>query len=86
MEDLQLEKQIDQLRRELEEAKTGVFLKATQRMDAMQEETDTIKEQITDTQGTIQVNRESIEELAEALREAGAKVDHTFVVFYYYIY
>jgi centrosome and spindle pole-associated protein 1 len=74
MEDLQLEKQIDQLRRELEEAKTGVFLKATQRMDAMQEETDTIKEQITDTQGTIQVNRESIEELAEALREAGGKI------------
>ena len=74
MEDLQLEKQIEQLRRELEEAKTGVFLKATQRMDVMQAETDTLKEQITDTQGTIQVNRESIEELEEALREAGARI------------
>jgi len=75
MEDLQLEKQIEQLRRELEEAKTGVFLKATQRMDVMQAETDVIKEQITDTQGTIQVNRESIEELEEALREAGARIN-----------
>jgi len=75
MEDLQLEKQIEQLRRELEEAKTGVFLKATQRMDAMQAETDTIKEQITDTQGSVQVNRESIEELEEALREAGGRIN-----------
>jgi len=75
MEDLQLEKQIEQLRRELEEAKTGVFLKATQRMDAMQAETDTIMEQITDTQGSVQVNRESIEELEEALREAGGRIN-----------
>eukprot|EP00039_Didymoeca_costata_P008895 m.118268 g.118268 ORF g.118268 m.118268 type:complete len:694 (-) comp14276_c0_seq2:1573-3654(-) len=74
MEDLQLEKQIENLRRELEEAKSGVFLKATQRMDEMEKETESLKAQVADAQGNVQVNRESIEELEEVMREAGAQI------------
>jgi predicted nucleic acid-binding Zn-ribbon protein len=69
MEDLQLERQIENLRRELEEAKTGVFLKATQRMDSMQEETNELREALGSAQGQIHVNRESIEEIEGALRD-----------------
>lgn len=75
LEDLQLEKQIENLRRELEEAKTGVFMKATARMDDMQAETDEIKAVMADTQGNVQINRENIEELETALREAGASIN-----------
>eukprot|EP00035_Acanthoeca_spectabilis_P022807 m.445863 g.445863 ORF g.445863 m.445863 type:complete len:693 (-) comp19288_c0_seq1:2006-4084(-) len=74
LEDMQLEKQIEALRRELEEAKTGVFMKATARMDEMQGETDKMKEQLTDTQGRVQINRENIEELEQILRDAGAQI------------
>jgi hypothetical protein len=77
LEDMQLEKQIEALRRELEEAKTGVFMKATARMDDMQAETDKMKEQVTDTQGRVQVNRENIEELEQVLRDAGASISTT---------
>ena len=69
MEDLQLEKQIEILRRELEEAKTGVFLKATSRMDAMQKDTDELKESLASTAGQVQINRENIEELEDLVRQ-----------------
>mmetsp|Transcript_13507 Transcript_13507/g.34668 ORF Transcript_13507/g.34668 Transcript_13507/m.34668 type:complete len:694 (-) Transcript_13507:52-2133(-) len=74
LEDMQLEKQIESLRRELEEAKTGVFMKATARMDEMQADTDKVKEQLADTQGRVQINRENIEELEQVLRDAGAQI------------
>lgn len=74
LEDLQLEKQIENLRRELEEAKAGVFTKAQARMDEMQADTDALKTQIQDTQGRVQMNRENITDLEEALREAGASI------------
>jgi centrosome and spindle pole-associated protein 1 len=74
MEDLQLEKQIEQLRRDLEEAKKGVFAKATERMDQMQQETDAMKDTIRDTQGSVQLNRENIEALGDAMQESGARV------------
>ena len=68
MEDLQLEKQIENLRRELEEAKTGVFLKVTQRMDVMQKDSDDMKGRLAETQGLAQVNRENIEDLEDTVR------------------
>eukprot|EP00730_Choanoeca_flexa_P016536 TRINITY_DN7839_c0_g1_i3.p1 TRINITY_DN7839_c0_g1~~TRINITY_DN7839_c0_g1_i3.p1 ORF type:complete len:675 (+),score=205.44 TRINITY_DN7839_c0_g1_i3:172-2196(+) len=71
MEDLQLEKQIENLRRELEEAKTGVFMKATARMDEMQKETNELRVTVTGAQGLIQVNRENIEELEDVIRAGG---------------
>lgn len=90
MEDMQLEKQIETLRRELEEAKTGtvmlkcsvsnlctcagVFLKATARMDAMQEEANQLKEQINSAQGQVQVNRESIQDIEDVVRSAGVDI------------
>eukprot|EP00038_Savillea_parva_P020195 m.30630 g.30630 ORF g.30630 m.30630 type:complete len:701 (-) comp4730_c0_seq1:44-2146(-) len=74
LEDMELEKQIETLRRELEEAKTGVFTKANARMDDMQAETDKLQEQLTDTQGRVQVNRENIDELSQAMRDAGAAI------------
>lgn len=55
MEDLQLEKQIESLRRELEEAKTGAFVKATARMDAMQQDMDDLRGVIVNSQGQVQV-------------------------------
>lgn len=82
LEDMQLEKQIEALRRELEEAKTGVFMKATARMDEMQGETDKMKEQLTDTQGRVQINRENIEELEQILRDAGAQISTASKVLY----
>lgn len=75
LEDLQLEKQIEILRRELEEAKSGVFMKAQARMDEMQAETDGLKTTVQDTQGRVQINRENITDLEEALREAGASIN-----------
>ncbi|EDQ90585.1 uncharacterized protein MONBRDRAFT_6973 [Monosiga brevicollis MX1] len=69
MEDLQLEKQIETLRRELAEAKTGVFVKATARMDNMQKETEDLRAHLVNAQGQIQLNRENIEELEELARE-----------------
>ncbi|EGD73122.1 hypothetical protein PTSG_04835 [Salpingoeca rosetta] len=69
MQDMQLEQQIENLKRELEEAKSGVFMKATARMDAMQKETDNIRETLTTTQGQVQLNRETMEELEDAIRQ-----------------
>eukprot|EP00055_Hartaetosiga_balthica_P009760 m.39754 g.39754 ORF g.39754 m.39754 type:complete len:696 (+) comp6884_c1_seq1:207-2294(+) len=69
MEDLQLEKQIEQLRRELDEAKTGVFVKATARMDSMQKETEELRESLTTTQGQVQLNRENVDELQDAITQ-----------------
>lgn len=69
MEDLQLERQIENLRRELQEAKTGVFLKATQRMDAMQQDAEDMKATLATTQGVAQVNRENIEDLEDIVRQ-----------------
>ena len=69
MEDMQLQKQIENLRRELQEAKTGVFLKATERMDVMQLETNELKSLITQTQGQVQFTRESVGALEEFMRD-----------------
>ena len=52
---LQLEKQIEQIRRELEEAKKGVLLKAQQRMDEIEESANNLKAQVSTSQGIIQV-------------------------------
>eukprot|EP00040_Diaphanoeca_grandis_P031165 m.185994 g.185994 ORF g.185994 m.185994 type:complete len:695 (+) comp32248_c0_seq3:364-2448(+) len=76
MEDLQLEKQIEQLRRELEEAKSGAFMKATARMDVMQEETDQLKESIQLMEGQVQINRENIQDLEQSLEEAGGQLSN----------
>lgn len=74
MEDLQLEKQIEQIRRELEEAKKGVLLKAQQRMDEIEESAENLKAQVTTSQGIIQVNRETIDNIQVILEEQGVKV------------
>lgn len=71
MEDLQLEKQIEQIRRELEEAKKGVLLKAQQRMDEIEADNENVKAQVNASQGHIQVNRETIDELKIILEEQG---------------
>eukprot|EP00051_Salpingoeca_urceolata_P015737 m.205528 g.205528 ORF g.205528 m.205528 type:complete len:691 (+) comp18488_c0_seq2:247-2319(+) len=71
MEDMQLEKQIEGLRRELEEAKTGVFQKATERMDAIQRDAEELREGMTRTQGQVQVNRESLQDIEDIIRSAG---------------
>jgi len=43
-------------------------------MDAMQEEADSIKAQMTSTVGQVQVNRESIQDIEDVVRAAGVDI------------
>lgn len=76
LEDQQLEKQIESLRRELQEAKSGVLTKANERMDVIQKETEDLKSSLTATQGHVQITRENVQQLEEFVREKiGVGVD-----------